>query len=342
MLGEGWSAALQRLADAAGAGGASLVRIQGSRSVAQISSDGWAENEAERAAGRAPPIPMQFYPSHAFEDGFVVDHDVWTDDEMRRDPYYQEFLRPRGVFFHAKVRLYYDPDERLSLTLKRRIRLGPYEPADIARLDAIVPELRAVFRMARCVLDAEASGLVRALRHRGDPVFELGTSGRVLRVHGDDAERSGLLVRNRRLVAADRLAQPQLARAIAAALQPPQRGSLAVITDERGERRFLRIMPVTGGARDVFIATAAIAVLIQPTQPAPDGLPPDGIRGAFGLTVREAQIARLLADGLSLTEIAGRLLMRIGTARNHLKSIFEKSGATRQGELIALLCKLLP
>jgi DNA-binding CsgD family transcriptional regulator len=246
------------------------------------------------------------------------------------------------VFFHAKVRLYYDPDERLSLTLKRRIRLGPYEPADIARLDAIVPELRAVFRMARCVLDAEASGLVRALRHRGDPVFELGTSGRVLRVHGDDAERSGLLVRNRRLVAADRLAQPQLARAIAAALQPPQRGSLAVITDERGERRFLRIMPVTGGARDVFIATAAIAVLIQPTQPAPDGLPPDGIRGAFGLTVREAQIARLLADGLSLTEIAGRLLMRIGTARNHLKSIFEKSGATRQGELIALLCKLLP
>jgi DNA-binding CsgD family transcriptional regulator len=234
-----------------------------------------------------------------------------------------------------------DRSERLTLTLKRRVKLGPYEPADIAVLDSLLPELHAAVRIARRVLDAEASGVVQVLQQRGDSVFELDVQARVLRVHGNDAERSGLFVRNGRLVAVDRLAQPPLDRAIAAALTPPQRPTWSAVADRRGKRAFVHVVPVTGGARDVFLATAAVAVVIEPSpQAAPDGLLPDGIREALGLTIREAQIARLLAEGLSLTEIAVRLRMRIGTARNHLKSIFDKSGARRQGEVVALLSKL--
>jgi DNA-binding CsgD family transcriptional regulator len=103
----------------------------------------------------------------------------------------------------------------------------------------------------------------------------------------------------------------------------------------------LRIVPVTGVARDVFLATAAIAVIIEPSpRPAGAGLLTAAVRDAFGLTAREAQVAALLAEGLSLAEIAGRLGLRIGTARNHLKAIFEKTGARRQGEMIALFAKL--
>lgn len=341
LLGEGWQDALQRLADATEAGGATLIHLLGDRPLAQLSSTGWAECEAEMMAGRAPPSPLRFFPDHVYGHGFSVDHDAWTDDELRRDPYYQEFLRPRGVFFHAKVRFWSEPGERISLTLKRWVGLGPYEPADISVLDSTVPELRAAFRIARRVLDAEASGMVRVLHQRGDPVFELDGLGRVLRVHGDDAEHSGLLVRNRRLVAVERRAQLPLERAVAAALTPAQRPTLAAITDQQGERRFLQIVPVSGAARDVFLATAAIAVIIEPSpQLATVDLLPNGIRDALGLTAREVQIAALLAEGLSLTQVAERLRLRLGTARNHLKRIFDKTGATRQGEIIALFCKL--
>src|SRR5260370_16036997 len=108
-------------------------------------------------AGGVAPSPWRFYPDHVYGSGFRIDHDVWTDDEMRRDPYYQEFLRPRGVFFHAKARLCSEAGERVSLTLKRRFRLGPYEPADIAALDSLLPELHTAFQVARRVLAAEAS-----------------------------------------------------------------------------------------------------------------------------------------------------------------------------------------
>jgi DNA-binding CsgD family transcriptional regulator len=343
LLGEGWGEALQQLADATEAGGASLVRLQAGRPLAHLSSTDWSEAEAEIIAGRAPRSPFTFYPDQAYGDGFRVDHDVWRDEDMRRDPYFQEFLRPRGVFFHAKIRIWCEPDERISLTLKRRIRFGPYELADVAKLDTVIPELHAVFRVAQRLLDAETSGMLRALHRRGDPLFELDTSGRVLRMHGGDVEHCGLLVRKQRLVAADHLEQSQLERAVSIASGAPRRPALVPFTDARGERRFLQLVPVTGAARDVFVATAAIALVITPSRrPAVANLFAEEIREALSLTAREAEIAALLAEGLSLAEIAERLRLGTGTARNHLKSIFEKSGTGRQGELIALLSKLKP
>ena len=340
LLDEGWEDALQRVADAAEAGGASLVRAQAGRPAAQLSSAGWAEAEAEIVAGHVPPSPLMLYPDHAFGSGFRADHEVWPHDAMHRDPYYQEFLRSRGVFFHAKLRLCSEPGEWLTLTLKRRVKFGPYEPADIAVLDAIAPELRATFRIAQRVLDAEAAGLARALHQRGAPVFELDSSGHVLRMHGAGAEACGLLIHNRRLLTVERLSQDALDRAVAAAVRPPQRPAAAPLVNRDGGRQYLHCVPVIGRARDVFQAAAAVAVL-SPARPSPIRRRPDNapLREAFGLTDREAQLTALVGEGLELTEIARRLRINPGTARNHLKSIFAKADTHRQGELVALLSR---
>jgi DNA-binding CsgD family transcriptional regulator len=193
------------------------------------------------------------------------------------------------------------------------------------------------------VLDAEASGLVRALHQRGDPVFELDGFGHVLRVHGHDIERWGMRIRNRRLAAAERLSQPALDRAVAAAVQPPQRAAVAPLGDRDGERHYFHCVPVTGRAHDVFLATVAVAAII-PARPRPNRgrLDPALLRDAFGLTDREAQVAALIGEGLDLIEIARRLRIDAGTVRNHLKSVFVKSGTHRQAELVALLWRLNP
>lgn len=341
MLGDGWEAALQQLADAAEAGGATLLRLKKGRPLAVLTSTEWLEAWAAQEAGGVPPSPRRFFPDHVFGHHFVTDTAIWTKDALRRDPFYQEFLRPHGVFYHAKARLSADADERVSLSLKRLSKFGPYESADIAVLDCLLPKLRMVVRIARHVLDAEAAGIVRVLRQRGDPVLELDAFGRVLRVHGNDADHLGIVVRQERMRATDSRAQAMLDRAVSSAATAPQQPAIVAITNDYGERRFLHLVPVTGRARDVFLATAVIAILIEPS-PVVDrgGQLADGIRQALGLTAREAQIAALLAEGLSLSEVAAGLRLRVGTARNHLKSVFQKTGARRQGELVALLCKL--
>jgi DNA-binding CsgD family transcriptional regulator len=57
----------------------------------------------------------------------------------------------------------------------------------------------------------------------------------------------------------------------------------------------------------------------------------------FGLTPAEARLAGLLVEGQSVNEIAEGLKLSRETVRNQLKIVFAKTGAHRQGELVALL-----
>ena len=61
------------------------------------------------------------------------------------------------------------------------------------------------------------------------------------------------------------------------------------------------------------------------------------VRRLFGLTRMEAALALLLADGLTLDEAAEQLNVMRNTARTHLRSIFCKTGVTRQTMLVRLL-----
>ena len=66
------------------------------------------------------------------------------------------------------------------------------------------------------------------------------------------------------------------------------------------------------------------------------------LRQRFGLTHKEAQLAGELAAGLSLDEAAARLGIARNTARSHLRGLFAKTGASRQGELVRLVHSSLP
>lgn len=66
-------------------------------------------------------------------------------------------------------------------------------------------------------------------------------------------------------------------------------------------------------------------------------LPWKRLSDLHGLSRAEARLASLLADGISLEEAALVLHVSIQTVRTQLKSIFSKTGVTRQAELVALL-----
>lgn len=63
-------------------------------------------------------------------------------------------------------------------------------------------------------------------------------------------------------------------------------------------------------------------------------------RETFGLTPAEARLAAFLKDGLSLKEAAEQLGISVNTARNQIKSVFEKLGVNRQSDLIRHLTEL--
>jgi DNA-binding CsgD family transcriptional regulator len=95
------------------------------------------------------------------------------------------------------------------------------------------------------------------------------------------------------------------------------------------------VIPVRLSARDIFLRCAAILTL---TPVAPPMAPPiELIQCLFDLTPAEARVARSLASGETVEEIASARRLSVSTVRSHVRGVLEKTGCNRQAEIIAIL-----
>ncbi|UFQ97182.1 response regulator [Pseudomonas wenzhouensis] len=70
------------------------------------------------------------------------------------------------------------------------------------------------------------------------------------------------------------------------------------------------------------------------SRPVPDE---EALRMLFGLTRTEAKVARLLALGKRSEEVAETLFVSATTVAFHLRNLFQKTGVSRQSDLVALV-----
>lgn len=82
------------------------------------------------------------------------------------------------------------------------------------------------------------------------------------------------------------------------------------------------------------------AIALIAPEPDPPARRNHVFRRALGLSHAEARLAAHLQEGLSMKEAAEALGVTVNTARNQLKSIFEKLGINRQSDLIRHLTQL--
>jgi len=276
-------------------------------------------------------------------DGFLTDFDFFTQEEIDRDPFYQDFLRPNGFAWHGVALLSWRHVPTL-LSLKRTIRQGPYEERELRSLDRVVPYLRGAATAAAAAhagllqhrLDAYASdGLhVIALDRRGRPI-ENGAAVPLV---------DGIEVRDGRLRASHAGDQAALEAAIALALAPerpsrkppPRRVPLR----RRSGRWPLMVEIVPLLDRPHLSALEPAALLLV------DDLDQDwspelrALRDLFQLTRREAELAAGIACGDSLAATAEQMRISRAHARQRLKAVFRKTGTHRQAELVSLLARL--
>lgn len=103
---------------------------------------------------------------------------------------------------------------------------------------------------------------------------------------------------------------------------------------------------VAAGARGVLdktmrapeLASALEKIAAGETVVSPEFCHPGGAiwpGQAFGLTVRESEVASLLLQGLSNREIAESLSISEHTVKTHLKGIFHKAGVSSRGQAVA-------
>jgi DNA-binding CsgD family transcriptional regulator/PAS domain-containing protein len=104
---------------------------------------------------------------------------------------------------------------------------------------------------------------------------------------------------------------------------------------------FAHVLPLTGGDfRTGLQPSAVAAVFIGAAVDAQEGA--GMAAAAYGLTPAETRVLASLLAGLPLAEAATALGISRDTAKNHLNRIFQKTGVTRQADLMRLAMGLTP
>jgi DNA-binding CsgD family transcriptional regulator len=138
---------------------------------------------------------------------------------------------------------------------------------------------------------------------------------------------------------------PGAARALAAALagasdgQPAGgRGNTLALPDRDGRGVLATILPLgpTSGRGLGEPAAAMAAIFIQDPSILPH-CPGEAFARLYGLTGGELRVALTLMPGLTVQEAAQVLGISLETVKTHLKHIFQKTGTSRQVDLLALM-----
>jgi DNA-binding CsgD family transcriptional regulator len=273
--------------------------------------------------------------------GFLREIDIYAEGELESDPFYQKFIFPRGLGRAAGTTLVLPTQDNLVISLEREAARGPVEPSAIEKLDALRPHIaRGAFMAARLQLERAlaASATLAAL---GLPALVLDDKGRVLvanqlieasaEIHWRAQDAIGLV---------DRAADKLLRNAIAT-IALSSGGSVRSFPVRSGAATLVaHVIPVRLSARDIF--ARCIAVLTLTPMSVPEAPPVELVQSLFDLTPAEARVARGLASGMAVEAIAADRGVSANTIRSHVRGVFEKTGCTRQAEVVALFTGISP
>lgn len=356
-----WQSALPALREALDAQVVSLVLRPPSDHDQGVILNSLRPDRGEAASALADPSDWevsayreQFFALDPFVnlplDSVVALEDILPDKELMRSDYYLHYLQPIDLFRILGVDTA-EPDGMLArLRFSRRRSEARFTRRDRKLLELITPHLRQAIRIYAKLnrMTSERDVYAGAVSQLSVATIILDEQGRVLNTNAVARalleQGDALSLRGERLHIEGRDINKELQQALANIIMAQQSGKASVVRALRvprpagGSDLGLVIRPVPTSQWSEGQSSPCAAVFISDPdlqQPASQQILGD----LFELTPAEANLAILLARGLSLAEVSNAQNISQHTARAQLKSIFAKTGVSRQAELVRLVLK---
>jgi DNA-binding CsgD family transcriptional regulator len=294
--------------------------------------DGWCERDLRYSALKL-----------LLEGQVIDDLDFISPDEMRRTPYYQEFLAPTGLRWFGGLPIRVD-DQVWCLSIQRSVTQDPFSPDEKQKLEQLSRRLSSAAALARALGFAASSAALEAFELSQTAVALLNSKGEVARTNraADRLLAGELQIRQGRISSPDQAANDNLSRALRELLWKASGASLLppVLLPRKDKRPVLAYPIKMSKLGASYFAECQVAIVLVDTDTR-RRTPEATLRRAFHLTQAEARLASYLAGGDPLDIVCDRLGIAKETGRNQLKSVFAKTGTSRQAELVLLIASML-
>ncbi len=272
--------------------------------------------------------------------------DLVDYDDYRRNPFYQEWLRPQKRVDTAYVMV------KKSATDAALLAFGPRKPNAMVdedlrqRIALVAPHFRRALHIGEALdlKKSEAATFGDTLNALSAAMFLVDARGRI--VHANAAGHDMLYANDflyslgGKLTIRDPLIDQTLREGCAAA----GAGNTVIggrtvalpMTARDGERYLAHVLPLTSGARKVFgmAYTAVAAVFVRKVAL---GSATNVIAQTYQLTPAELRVLHAIVEVGGVPETAQALGVAETTVKTHLYHLFDKTSVNRQADLVKLV-----
>ena len=275
--------------------------------------------------------------------------DLWTEEERRTSPVYNEGYRRLGARNGLNVH-FGDPDGlRLVWGIADPVDEGGWQPDRLRLIESLLPHVRQFVRVRQALAAAEAlaAGLAGLLDSDRIGAVQLDRGGRILEANAPALKilrtGDGLVDRDGTLDASLPADRSRLRKLIGRALPDWRReasvgGSMTVERPQGRSRLALHVMPV--GDAEADFGGRRVAALVRMVDPAHrPRIDPAPVAAALDLTPSESRMAARLAEGLRVQEIAADQGWSEEYVRWLVKRVYRKLGIS--GQQVELVRRVL-
>ncbi len=275
------------------------------------------------------------------------------DREFFETKYYQEWVKPQGLSDMILVKSL-QTGERTALFVANREEPHPrYGDAEVRLLTLLSPHIcRAVaISDALNLKTIRSEALEATLNALTSGVYLVDRLGRIIymnraaeqQVRGSNALR----IEHDHLAPLERNARVAMANAIAEAIadeaETPASGMTLALPDRESGGFVATILPLNRGERrNVYGAFAAMAAIFVQDPVVVPPFPGEAFAKLYGLTGGELRVLLAMAPGLGVKEAAEMLGISEATVRTHVQHIYDKTGTSKQTELMHLFMSTTP
>ena len=279
-------------------------------------------------------------PDRAYASEFTGD-----DPKFQATEFYQGWCVPQQMHYFAGTYTQLSHHRTLRMTFQRRSEQGDFGAADLAVIDQFTPHVRRITEINSSFSELALSqaSLQHTLNRMPHGLILLDSRFQVMSVNmaARAAFDDNFQVQDERLKISPSDKQTALVKLLEEALvNNPVEGKSSTGTlhlERAGGQTFTLLVSAFKLDTGILISPypeTMVAVLVQDPNQTVD-LDDAEIARQFKLSNKESILVRHLCQGRTLEEIHKLLKVSIHTVRDHLKSVFRKTGTTRQAELVA-------
>lgn len=297
-------------------------------------------------------LPWKTPYTRGFTDRFGNVSEVFPDLRFADSGLYHSWFAPQGLAPEWPIghTIVVEGEIVAGIGLFRRAGRspGPFTKDDLVLGDHLVSHLRRAYRIHTTLggVQRERIAMAEVMDRLPTGVVLLDSSRRaVVTNQAADrilAQRDGFRVDAGGPCAANAREHAMLQRILADVLEAEpgrelEKTGFMAISRPSGKRSFaLMLTPLMDAPLGSHAHDAVAAIFVSDPEAGLSSAT-EVLETVYSLTHSEAQLVRLLSQGMSLEEVAQARGVSINTARSHLKRVFSKTDTKRQGELVRLV-----